>query len=137
MLDKGQSITNLELTVISDMQDESELSNIGPKIRKEKATVEKMIRLYCEKKHKSPDGTPCQECEDLLEYSHERLEHCRYEENKPTCRKCPIHCYKPTMRKEIRQVMRFSGLRLVFHAPMEWIRHKIHDKEYAESEKDV
>lgn len=123
--------------MIIDMQDESKSSNIGPKIRKEKVTVEKMISLYCEKKHTPSSTTLCSECQNLLEYSNQRLEQCQYQEDKPTCRKCPVHCYRPIMREEIRRVMRFSGLRLVLRAPMDWIKHQIHDREDSESEKDV
>ena len=111
------------------MNDESNSLPIGPKIQKEKETVEKFIRLYCEKKHDSSSRTLCSECQSLLEYSRLRLTQCRYEEDKPTCRKCPVHCYKPTMREEIRRVMRFSGPRYALRAPMDWIRHQIRDRD--------
>ena len=117
------------------MQDESNSTNIGPKIQKEKETVEKFIHLYCEKKHESSSKTLCSKCQNLLEYSHQRLDQCQYREDKPTCRKCPVHCYRPIMREEIRQVMRFSGPRIVFRAPAVWIRHKIHDREDVNPEK--
>ncbi|MGY5855252.1 MAG: nitrous oxide-stimulated promoter family protein [Candidatus Thorarchaeota archaeon] len=117
------------------MYDESNSSNIGPKIRKEKDTVEKMIRLYCEKKHSTSSTILCSECRNLLEYSYQRLEQCQYQEDKPTCRKCPVHCYRPAMRKEIRRVMRFSGPRLVLRAPLDWIRHQINDREDGEPKK--
>jgi hypothetical protein len=136
MLEIDQSIINQELLVIIDLQDESEQSNIGLKIKKEKETVEKMISLYCEKKHNISRGTLCSECQSLSEYSHKRLEQCQYQEDKPTCRKCPVHCYRPTMRDEIRRVMRFSGPRLALLAPLDWIRHQIHDRDDAESEED-
>ena len=122
--------------MILDMNDDSNSSNVGSKIQKEKETVEKMIRLYCEKKHNTSSGTLCSECQSLLEYSRQRLEHCQYQEDKPTCRKCPVHCYRPTMRKEIRQVMRFSGPRLALRAPMDWIKHLIHDRDDGEPQKD-
>ncbi|MFW9964252.1 MAG: nitrous oxide-stimulated promoter family protein [Candidatus Sifarchaeia archaeon] len=117
------------------MRDESDSFNVGPKIQKEKETVEKMIRLYCEKKHTRQSGSLCSECQRLLEYSHQRLEQCRYQEGKPTCRKCPVHCYRPKMRDEIRRVMRFSGPRLALRAPIDWIRHMIHDRADTDSEK--
>ncbi|MHA1636368.1 MAG: nitrous oxide-stimulated promoter family protein [Candidatus Thorarchaeota archaeon] len=110
------------------MSDESSSSSNNPKIQKEKETVEKLIRIYCEKKHKASINTFCSECQLLLEYSHQRLEQCQYQEDKPTCRKCPVHCYNPTLREEIRRVMRFSGPRLVLRAPMDWIKHKIYDR---------
>lgn len=40
------------------------------------------------------------------------------------------------MRDEIRGVMRFSGPRLIFRAPAEWIRHKIHERDDVEQNKD-
>jgi len=117
------------------MTDESQ-PVVGPKIRKEQATVERLINLYCEKKHSSSNTQLCTECQSLLQYSHQRLEQCQFGEEKPTCRKCPVHCYRPTMRDEIRGVMRFSGPRLIFRAPAEWIRHKIHDRNDVDKEKD-
>jgi len=111
------------------MQDETNPSSIGPKIQKEKETVEKFIRLYCEKKHEPSSKPICSECNNMLDYSHQRLELCQYQEDKPTCRKCPVHCFKPTMREEIRRVMRFSGPRFVLRAPMDWIRHQLHDRD--------
>ena len=118
------------------MKNGSETHGISPKIAKEKETVEKMIRLYCEKKHNSPKGSLCSDCGDLLEYSLLRLDNCQYQEGKPTCRKCPVHCYRPTKREEIRRVMRFSGPRLALSAPMDWIRHQLHDRTDVDSTKD-
>ncbi|MHA2423269.1 MAG: nitrous oxide-stimulated promoter family protein [Candidatus Thorarchaeota archaeon] len=103
--------------------------NAGTKITKEKTVVTKMIGLYCEKKHDSPKGILCEDCSILQEYSHHRLDHCRYEDEKPTCRKCETHCYRPEMRDRIRRVMRFSGPRLALRAPIDWVKHQLHDRE--------
>jgi len=103
--------------------------NTGPVIAKEKDVVLKMIRLYCEKKHGSTKDNLCLDCLDLLEYSHHRLNHCQYGDEKPTCRKCETHCYKPEMRQKIKDVMRFSGPRLALRAPIDWIKHQLHDRE--------
>ncbi|MHA1902898.1 MAG: nitrous oxide-stimulated promoter family protein [Candidatus Thorarchaeota archaeon] len=100
----------------------------GPRINGEKDTVEKMIRYYCKKKHVPDADTLCPICSDLLVYSHGRLDHCQFSEDKPSCRKCTVHCYRPTMRDNIRKVMRFSGPRLLFRAPAEWIRHWRHER---------
>ena len=40
-------------------------------------------------------GRPCEECRRFLDYAERRLEKCPYGEAKPTCARCPIHCYKP------------------------------------------
>ena len=37
---------------------------------------------------------------------------------KPTCSKCPVHCYKPEMRDRIREVMRYAGPRMYKRHPI-------------------
>ena len=39
-----------------------------------------------------------------------------------------VHCYKPDMREKIREIMRFSGPRMIFHHPMTAITHVIETK---------
>lgn len=82
-----------------------------------------MVRLYCLKKEKNT--ILCPDCEILLQYTHTRLDKCHFGETKPTCKHCPIHCYKPEMRKQIQKVMRFAGPRMLFTSPFETIRHLI------------
>jgi hypothetical protein len=127
--DLNKFTQNLFLLVLLTMRDESNPIKLGPRIESEKATVQKMIHIYCEKKHKTAVGHLCVECQTLLNYSNNRLEHCQFQENKPTCRKCTVHCYGPIMREQIKQVMRFSGPRIVLRAPIIWLRHRLHDIE--------
>lgn len=96
------------------------------RIEREKQTVELMIRLYCRRKEKNADL--CEDCRKLLEYSHRRLELCRYGHEKSTCQKCPTHCYAPVNREKIRTVMRFSGPRLMLRHPLTAIRHIFADR---------
>ena len=44
-------------------------------------------------------------------------------ETKTFCSNCKVHCYKPEMREKIRDVMRFSGPRMLFVHPVAAIRH--------------
>jgi hypothetical protein len=46
-------------------------------------------------------------------------------ESKTFCSNCKVHCYKPEMREKIREVMRFSGPRMILHHPITSIRHVI------------
>ncbi|MCI6277793.1 MAG: nitrous oxide-stimulated promoter family protein [Clostridium sp.] len=94
------------------------------RIEKEKKTVELMINLYCRKKHHRK-GELCDECKELLEYANKRLTYCKFGEKKTSCSKCPIHCYKKDMKEKIKRVMRFSGPRILFYNPYEFIRHII------------
>lgn len=94
----------------------------GSRIKKEKGIVELMINLYCEKKHNCR-GVSCSECNELLEYAHRRLSLCKFGDDKSSCIKCPIHCYKKDMKVKIKEVMRFSGPRLLIYRPFEYVRH--------------
>ena len=91
------------------------------RIEEEKTVVEQMIRLYCRKRE--GNAQLCPTCLELLDYAHRRLDRCRYGEDKPTCKKCPIHCYKPEMKERIRMVMRWSGPRMMLYHPLAAIGH--------------
>ena len=91
-------------------------------MQREAATVEIMIRKYCLEKHLG-SGELCTDCRELLEYARKRLAHCPFQENKTTCGKCPVHCYKPDMRRRIRDVMRYVGPRLILPHPLLSLRH--------------
>lgn len=95
--------------------------NTGPVIQKEKETVAKMIELYCQKKHKSTEL--CEECQALLDYAHKRLTYCQFGEEKKACSNCPIHCYKPDYREQIKNVMRYAGPRMLIYHPIYSFRH--------------
>lgn len=75
-----------------------------------------MIYIYCAGKH-GTSNRMCANCEELNRYAQKRLEYCQFGEDKPTCQKCPVHCYKADMKTKIRDVMRFSGPRIIFRNP--------------------
>jgi predicted amidophosphoribosyltransferase len=92
------------------------------RIEREKKTAEAMIKIYCSHHHKTK-GTPCSECQALLEYAHARLDSCSFGGDKTTCAKCPVHCYKPEKREKVRVVMRYSGPRMIYHHPILAVLH--------------
>lgn len=96
------------------------------KIESEKQTIALMIKIYCRKKHHSKQL--CDDCQALLDYALNRLDHCRYGENKGFCKQCPIHCYKKDKRMAIRKIMRFSGPRMIFYDPLMVLRHRFRSK---------
>ena len=104
--------------------------NTESKREKEKEVVSLMIRLYCRKNHGMREGM-CRECEQLNEYAIERSDKCPFMENKTFCSNCKVHCYKPEMREKIRQVMRFSGSRMIMYHPLMAIDHVIQSKREA------
>jgi hypothetical protein len=91
---------------------------------RERKTVSVMIHMYCRGNHGTKAGL-CESCSELMEYSNVRLDKCRLKENKPTCANCTVHCYKPSMREKIRDVMRYSGPRMLFNHPIMAIQHLI------------
>jgi hypothetical protein len=94
------------------------------KISREKKTIETMISIYCKDIHKSEEML-CEDCKKLLEYAFMRLDICPFKDNKPACAKCTVHCYKDDMRKKIREVMKYSGPRMVLRHPVLTILHYI------------
>ena len=80
-----------------------------------------MIDIYC-RHHLHCVEIP-DEYNALAEYAAQRLEHCRYGEDKPACKVCPVHCYKPEMRERMRRVMRWAGPRMIIYSPLEFFRH--------------
>jgi hypothetical protein len=88
----------------------------------EKETISLMLGLYCRDKHGHKEGL-CEQCSQLEAYAHQRLERCQFISDKPVCAKCPVHCYKPYYRQQVREVMRYAGPRMLRHAPGAAIRH--------------
>ena len=112
-------------------------SRVGAKRDREKKVVSLMISLYCHKKHvgfwkdvhrRMGEPTLCAECAELDRYARQRIDRCPFMETKTFCSNCRVHCYKPEMREKIKEVMRFSGPRMVFHHPIMALRHVIESK---------
>ena len=106
--------------------------NNGPRILREKNIVALMINKYCvgqghiqNKKAESGSVELCTACLELLQYSHLRLEHCRFGEEKTTCEHCSVHCYKPDRRLQIKSVMKYAGPRMLWSHPLVSLRHAL------------
>lgn len=98
----------------------------GKRINREIKTIEKMINIY-EKAHPAASDTP-DYYQTLFAYAINRLEKCRYGEKKPACKQCPIHCYQPKMREQMKLVMRWAGPKMLLHHPILAIRHLLDDR---------
>jgi hypothetical protein len=96
--------------------------NNKKKIDDEKIIVKMMIYYYC-KKHHSYKKNLCFDCTKLKEYAFLKLDNCFYGENKPVCSECKIHCYSAPMRKKIKNIMRYSGPRMVYIHPVAVLKH--------------
>jgi hypothetical protein len=100
------------------------------RLDRERRTVAAMIWIFCRQRHASR-GSLCAECSELEGYTRLRLERCPYGEEKPTCVHCPIHCYQPQRREQIRGVMAYSGPRMLLSHPVLAIRHMIDGRRQA------
>ncbi|MBI5383232.1 MAG: nitrous oxide-stimulated promoter family protein [Verrucomicrobia bacterium] len=92
------------------------------RLERERRTIEAMIVCFCRGVHGSRDEL-CADCEGLLDYATLRLQRCPFGENKPTCAKCPIHCYQPQLREKVKAVMRYAGPRVFWRHPILSVKH--------------
>ena len=89
-----------------------------------------MMEIYCRDHHGRRAGH-CPECAGLMEYAGKRLEKCPWQEAKPTCANCPVHCYVPTMRERVRVVMRYAGPRMLLRHPVLAVLHVLDGRKTA------
>lgn len=87
------------------------------RLARERHTIQTMIVIYCHGNHMTTDDL-CEECVALSDYAMQRIDKCPFQDDKPTCAKCPIHCYKPDMRERVRRVMRYAGPRMMLYHPV-------------------
>jgi hypothetical protein len=117
-----------------------ECEAMSKELRKDLRTVALFIDLYCRYKHKGSDKRPadlkvydvpaiagrkivvCEECRKLLTHAFVKRAHCPMEP-KPACKHCPSHCYHPTYRAQIREVMRFSGRKMLLAGRLDYLVH--------------
>jgi hypothetical protein len=100
------------------------------RLRREKRTVEVMMAMYCRDRHASSNGGAgpsrpglCPSCTALLDYTSGHIDACRFGDAKPTCASCTVHCFRAGEREGIRQVMRYSGPRMITRHPYLAVRH--------------
>lgn len=92
-------------------------------LQREYKTISTMIDLYCLGVHQTETPELCPSCRDLLAYAEARLRKCPFAGDKPTCANCPVHCYKPERRRQIQQVMRYAGPRMLRSHPLMALSH--------------
>ncbi len=96
------------------------------------------IRIYCDGRHREAARSPvppqiwrltglnrapdllCIGCTKLLGHATAKRRACPLDP-KPACKHCPTHCYLPAYREQVRQVMRYSGRRLVLSGRLDYL----------------
>lgn len=94
-----------------------------PYIAKELETIEAMVQIYCRARH--GQNSLCPDCKEFIDYARKRLACCPYGSQKPVCQKCKCHCFGGTNKQKVKEVMAFSGPRLIFKRPGLLVRHLI------------
>jgi hypothetical protein len=109
------------------------------RLRSDLKILAKFIDVYCRHRHADAEKTPvalkvcdveqlagpisiCGECHKLLTHAFVKRMNCPMEP-KPACKHCPSHCYHPTYRQQIREVMKFSGRKLVLSGRLGYLYH--------------
>jgi hypothetical protein len=93
-----------------------------PRLARELSTIRAMMRIYCRDVHGEDEGL-CDECQALMDYATRRLDRCVFGDDKPTCANCKVHCYKPSMREQVRVMMRYAGPKMIWRHPVLAIAH--------------
>lgn len=96
----------------------------GARIRREQRTIRAMIGIYC-RDHHAPGPSPCEQCAELMHYAIQRLDVCPFQEQKPACNHCRVHCYSAAMRDRVKTVMRYAGPRMLLRHPWLALMHLI------------
>ncbi len=95
-----------------------------PRLKREEQTLQIMVQIYCDRHHVAEfSQNICPICREFLDYALYRVQQCRYRELKPACSECPTHCYKPAPREAAREIMKFSGPKMLFRHPILAILH--------------
>ena len=97
-----------------------------PHLKRERQTVRYMVQIYCGARHRH--SGLCPRCSGLASYAMARLDHCVFKAEKPTCKQCAVHCYRRDMRQQMRQVMIFSGPRMLLSHPILAVRHLLDER---------
>lgn len=107
-------------------------------LRKDLRTLALFIRVYCQDHHQGlqpvtlhgfdlkeiagKDLALCPECTKLLTHAFVKRSHCPMDP-KPMCKHCPEHCYHPTYRAKVQEVMRYSGKKMVLSGRVDYLLH--------------
>ena len=110
------------------------------RLQRDLRVLARMICVYCRDKHASAEKTRaygqghdferitgssvevCPDCAKLLAHALVKRSTCPLVP-KPACKHCPRHCYHPTYRQRIREVMKYSGRKLALAGRIDFLFH--------------
>jgi len=111
-------------------------------LEKDLRVLARFIEVYCRSWHKDQPRSEvilkghdlralmgrtirlCDDCFKLLAHAFYKRSRCPLNP-KPACKHCPQHCYHPLFRRQIREVMKYSGRKLVLSGRLDYLWHLI------------
>lgn len=103
--------------------------------KKDIRLIGKFVEVYCHGKHRAAAHTPvalpsglgerrlCPACTAFLEYAITKRLRCPLEAEKPSCKHCRIHCYDQLHRAMVREIMAYSGRKLMMRGRLDYLWH--------------
>lgn len=110
------------------------------KMKADLKTLARFVEVYCDGQHKGEprNGIPlkdcdvdkvagkkielCTECSKLLTHAFVKRMSCP-QDPKPMCKNCTDHCYYDKYRDQIKEVMKYSGKKLVMTGRIDYLLH--------------
>lgn len=103
--------------------------------KKDIRLIAAFVEVYCAGRHGAAERTAvelpsqpgsrhlCRECALFMEYCVAKRMKCPLELEKPSCKHCRIHCYAPPQRELIREIMAYSGRKLIMRGRVDYLWH--------------
>lgn len=108
------------------------MEQLTQKQQKDVKVLIRFIELYCRSKHGErkaanfpgveATANVCGDCEALIAYAIMKRKKCPLDP-KPSCKHCHIHCYSKDFREKIREVMAFSGRKMLMRGRVDMLWH--------------
>jgi hypothetical protein len=105
--------------------------------KKDLRVLIEFVRLHCGARHRGQAEAAlpgelaamfrkgvslCPDCRALLDHALLKRRSCPLDP-KPSCKNCRIHCYSREYRAQIREIMAFSGRRMIMRGRLDYLWH--------------
>lgn len=111
------------------------METLSKQQKKDIRLIGKFVEVYCAGRHGAVERAPfllpeglgerrvCSECTAFMEYAVTKRIKCPLEAEKPSCKHCRIHCYGKAQREKVREIMSYSGRKLMMLGRLDYVWH--------------
>jgi hypothetical protein len=104
-------------------------------LKKDIRLIGKFVEVYCAGRHGSTrrnrfplpgrlgERRLCSDCYEFMAYAMAKRMKCPLESEKPSCKACQIHCYTADQREKVREIMAYSGRKLMLRGRLDYVWH--------------